>query len=128
MGMYTELIFGAGLKKETPQSVIDALKYMLGDTEDKPKDFPLPDGRCEWLFQSTSYFGMTVPANKFVFDKDFDSWCLSTRSSIKNYEGEIEEFLDWIKPYICSGSGNRNMYALTIYEDSATPSIYYLNE
>jgi hypothetical protein len=47
MGMYTELIFGADLKKETPKSVIEALKYMIGDIEEKPATFPLPDGRCE---------------------------------------------------------------------------------
>lgn len=44
MGMYTELIFGADLKKDTPKNVIEALKYMIGDTEEKPNDFPLPDG------------------------------------------------------------------------------------
>jgi hypothetical protein len=50
MGMYTELIFGAELKKDTPNEVIEALKYMLRETETKPTNFPLPDGRCEWLF------------------------------------------------------------------------------
>lgn len=29
--MYTELIFGATLKKDTPSQVIEALKYMLGE-------------------------------------------------------------------------------------------------
>ena len=50
MGMYTELIFGAKLKKDTPNEVIEALKYMLGEIKTKPINFPLPDGRCEWLF------------------------------------------------------------------------------
>ena len=128
MGMYTELIFGAELKKETPSSVIEALKYMLGDREDKPEDFPLSDGRCEWLFQGASYyFGISSPVNRFTFDSMCGTWQLSTRSNIKNYGGEIEEFLAWIKPHIESGSGIKDMYALAIYEESEEPTLYYLN-
>ena len=69
MGMYTELIFGADLKKDTPKNVIETLKYMIGDTEEKPNDFPLPDGRCEWLFRCASYyFGVNRPISKMWFD------------------------------------------------------------
>lgn len=128
MGMYTELIFGAKLKKETPNEVIQALKYMLDEIE-KPNDFPLPNGRCEWLFQGSSYyFGVNAPVNKMWFDDICGQWQLSTRSNIKNYNGEIEEFLEWIKPYIESGSGCRDMYAIVTYEESAEPTIYYLHE
>ena len=129
MGMYTELIFGADLKKETPENVIEALKYMIGDTEEKPKDFPLPDGRCEWLFRESSYyFGVNSPVSKMWKDDIGGNWVLSTRSNIKNYEGEIEDFLEWIKPYIDSGSGSRDMYAIVTYEEAEVPNIYYLHE
>lgn len=129
MGMYTELIFGASLNKDTPAQVINALKYMLGETQEKPADFPLPDGRCEWLFQGGSYyFAISGSVNKMWLDEVDNCWRIYTRSNIKNYEDEIETFLEWIKPYIESGSGNREMYAITIYEDSETPDIYYLNE
>jgi len=129
MGMYTELIFGAELKKETPNEVIEVLQYMLGQLEDKPINFPLPDGRCEWLFQGGSYyFAINNPVNKMWIDNTDKQWRISTRSNIKNYENEIQLFLDWIKPYVESGSGNREMYAIVIYEDSETPIIYYLDE
>ena len=128
MGMYTELIFGVKLKKDTPSGVIEALKYMLGETE-KPINFPLPNGRCEHLFRSSSYyFGVSKPVNKMWLDEISGHWQLSTRSSIKNYGGEIEEFLEWIKPYIQSGSGSRDIYAIVTYEESAEPTIYYLHE
>ena len=55
-------------------------------------------------------------------------WHISTRSNIKNYENEIETFLEWIKPFIAGGSGNREMYAITIYEDSEEPNIFYLHD
>lgn len=31
MGAYTELIFGATLKRDTPIEIIETLKYMLGE-------------------------------------------------------------------------------------------------
>ena len=129
MGMYTELIFGAELKKETPNEVIEALKYMLGEVEEKPSNFSLPEGRCEWLFQGSSYyFAISNPTNKMWLDDIDECWHISTRSNIKNYENEIETFLEWIKPFIECGSGNREMYAITIYEDSEEPNIYYLHD
>ncbi len=136
MGMYTELIFGAELKKDTPKEVIEALKYMIGETEEKPNNFPLTDGISEWLFDginkwlfkgSSYYFGVSRPFSKMWFDDIGKSWAISTRSSIKNYAGEIEAFLEWIKPYIASGSGCRNMYAVVTYEKAEKPDIYYLN-
>ena len=56
------------------------------------------------------------------------NWVISTRSNIKNYGNEIEAFLEWIKPYIDGGSGERDMYAIVIHEQSNEPKIYYLNE
>lgn len=129
MGMYTELIFGAELKKDTPNEVIEALKYMIGETKEKPVNFPLPDGRCEWLFQGGSYyFAINNSVTKMWLDDIDKQWHISTRSNIKNYEGEIETFLEWIKPYIHSGSGGRDLYAITIYEEQDTPTLYYLHD
>lgn len=124
--MYTELIFGAELSKGTPKSVIDSLKYMLGKS-DKPKNFPL--SRCEWLFQgASSYFGIDKPVNDMWHCEFSGTWSISTRGNIKNYNGEIEEFLKWIEPHIAFGSGNRDMYAIVTYEDSEQPEIFYLSE
>ena len=126
--MYTELVFGAELERNTPEQVINALKYMIGDLEDKPEDFPLPTGRCEWLFRGRSYyFAVNEAVSKMWFDNIGKSWRISTRSNIKNYKGEIEAFLEWIKPYIYCGSGGRDMYAIVIYEESDEPTIYYKN-
>lgn len=127
--MYTELIFGAELKKDTPNQVIEALKYMIGETKEKPSDFPLPDGRCEWLFQGGSYYFAINNSVTKMWLHDIDKqWHISTRSNIKNYESEIETFLEWIKPYIDSGSGGRDLYAITIYEEQDTPTLYYLHD
>lgn len=128
MGMYTELIFGAELKKETPEQVINALKYIIGELEDKPDDFPLPEGRCKYVLNGSSYyFGVSESLSKIWFDEISKSWKISSRSNIKNYENEIEKFLEWIKPHIERGSGAKDMYAITIYEEDFEPTIYYLH-
>jgi len=128
MGMYTELIFGAELKKETPKQVINALKYIIGELENKPNDFPLPKGRCEYVLKGCSYyFAVSESLSKIWFDEISKSWKISSRSNIKNYENEIEKFLEWIKPHIERGSGAKDMYAMTIYEEDFEPIIYYLH-
>jgi hypothetical protein len=129
MGMYTELILGAELRKDTPKEVIEALQFILGEKEIKPENFPLPEGRCDWLLQGcSSSFAIDKPVNKMWLGEWDNCWHISTRSNIKNYGGEIEEFLAWLKPYIDGGSGNRDMYAIVIYEDEPTPTMHYLHE
>ena len=126
--MYTELIFGATLKEDTPDKIINVLNYMLGKVEVKPIDFPLSDGRCECLFKGSSYyFAVNNPVNNMWKDRIDEQYHISTRSNIKNYSGEIEEFLEWIKPYIEQGSGSREMYAIVIHEGQAIPTMYYLD-
>lgn len=60
------------------------------------------------------------------YDENGSQWHISSRTNLKNYEGEIESFLQWIKPYIESGSGAKEMYAIVTYEESEEPTIYYL--
>lgn len=127
--MYTELIFGATLKKDTPSQVIQALKYMLGEISEKPIDFPLPEGRCEWLFQGGSYyFAINNPVKRMWLDDIDKQYHISTRSNIKNYNSEIQFFLEWIKPYLETGSGSRDLYAIVIHEEQSEPNLYYLHE
>lgn len=68
---------------------------MMGETEEKPSDFPLPEGRCEWLFQGGSYyFAVGSPVTRMWLDDISKRWHISTRSNIKNYEREIETFFE----------------------------------
>ncbi len=80
------------------------------------------------LIGCSYYFGVSSPVSQLWYDDISRQWILSSRSNIKNYENEIETFLKWIKPYISSGSGNREMYAIVIYEDTDEPTIYYLHD
>lgn len=127
--MYTELIFGAKLKKNTPKEVIDTIKYIIGDLEKAPENlvFETSSGR-NVLRGCSYYFGVHKAVSEFYYDEINKSWTLSSRANIKNYENEIEQFLRWIKPFIEQGSGSRDIYAITIYEEDFVPDIYYLKD
>lgn len=122
--MYKELIFGAKLKKDTPELVISNLKYMLGESN------PVTDLEFdEGIFAAGSfYFPVSKSQNDFFHDGD--NWILSHRGNYRNNDnnGFIEKFLEWIKPYIEAGSGNNDIYAITIYEDSSEAIIHCLEE
>lgn len=106
MGMYTELVLGVDLVRDTPEEVIDILKYMiegeLEDPEPTVPDHPLfKTDRWRIMLRCDShYFGgcsfsiLDSPRYKG------DVYKLSIRSNLKNYDSEIELFLNWLAPYI----------------------------
>ena len=130
MGDYTELIFGAELKTDTPKEVIDILQYMCYRKTPRPTAFPnhilFSKPRWEILFSCSSYyFAVSEPMAKMWFDEISKSWKISTRANIKNYDDEIGSFCDWIKPYIESGSGEQEFFAIECFEQG-TPVIHKL--
>ena len=131
MGMYTEIIFGAGLKKDTPKNVIGVLQRMIDgeDLVDNLPDHEFFKSQRTWLIRSGgSYYFPGCIEPKFWFDDISKNWFLHFRTNIKNYDSEIEKFLDWIKPYIDQGVGSRGFYAIVTYEEQNEPTIYYLTE
>ena len=67
MGMYTEFHFNASLKKGTPEGVLNVLRYMVGDIEDRPQNLPDHD-----LFKTQRWWLMLV-CNSYYFDADTHS-------------------------------------------------------
>ena len=126
MGIYTELIFGAELKRETLEDVVDTLRYLIGDIE-KPEN-ALLDMSDSQFGGASYYFAVCEPNQRMWLDDITDSWHISTRSNIKNYQNQIKKFLDWVKPWIEQGSGFNDMYAIVMYEESEEPTIYYLGD
>jgi hypothetical protein len=126
MGMYTELIFGAALKEDTPKEVVESLQIMVdGDLEKAPKEIEA----FKHVFRGGSYyFGINRGVREMWFDEIGNDWRISTRSNIKNYGSEIEQFLEWVKPYLDQGSGYREFYAIVTYEEAEEPTIYYLDK
>lgn len=131
MGMYTEFVMAAKLKKDTPKTVIDILEFMMRDREDPPID--LPDHP---LFQ-TERWGIMLCCDSAYFAGDTHSmlskrkydfgveYTLTIRCNLKNYDSEIEWFLDWISPYIDSTYDGFIGYML--YEEYDDPTLIYFD-
>jgi hypothetical protein len=132
MGMYTELIFGCALRKDTPKVAINALRWMCGDIE-KPDALPVheffEEESCSDLFKFSSHsFAVSEPHFRMWYDNISGDWRVSVRANGKNYCNEIELFLDWVKKYISSGSGTREFFAIVCFEEQEEPTIYYLED
>lgn len=148
--MHTEFIFGCKLSKDTPKECLDSLDYVINGEEghsyirwnsktnkievDKYERTTLQediDAFIEkwdlWnLFKCSSYsFGSANPIGKFYLDGNYDNYHISTRADLKNYGGQIENFIEYIKPYVTQGSGcYHNIFAYVQYEEEEFPTLY----
>lgn len=105
MGDYTELNCALVLRRDTPEEVIAVLKY-LQEEEWFPPEMQLPQDpfftKDHWkhiLSSASYYFAATEPESSLRWDKISLDWRLTIRTNMKNYDGEIEAFLDWLSPY-----------------------------
>lgn len=127
--MYTELIFGATLKENTPTYVIHALDSVIndrtnGDLPDEVKQFSDEYSLSKLIWCSSYYFGAHSNKPSFTFDKIANRWSISFRANCKNYQNEIEKFIEFIKPYVEYGSGTTNIFAIVQYEEDDYPTLY----
>lgn len=127
MGMYTELSVSAELKDLT-ELEINALMWMVGEI-DQPSSLPNHElfkcDRCEYMLRMRSYYFPFTIDPVLKLDPIDNQYRLVTRSNMKNYEGEIELFIDWLKPFIDCGVGINNMFAVVCHEEQEEPTLYY---
>lgn len=127
--MYTELIFGATLKENTPTYVTQALDSVINDKTnvdlpDEVKQFSDEYSLSKLIWCSSYYFGAHSNKPSCTFDKIANRWCISFRANCKNYQGEIERFIEFITPYVEYGSGPTNIFAIVQYEEDDYPTLY----
>ena len=123
MGMYTELVLG--LELEPDEKVLNVLKYMLGDIEEKPLDYGyshslFETARWDLMLRCDSYYFDGQTDSKLIFDRHGYVY-LNVRCNFKNYSNEIELFLDWLKPYIKTDG----FLGYTRYEEDYDPTLIY---
>ena len=128
MGMYTELIFGATLKEKTPAYITQAFDCVINDNSDiklsgETEQFIDEYSLQKLIWCSSYYFGARNNKPSCVFDKIANTWCISFRANCKNYQGEIEKFIEFIKPYVEYGSGPTNIFAIDQYEETDYPTL-----
>lgn len=130
MGMYTELHFNAELAKNVPEPVIEVLKYMVGDIEQKPGVLPehelFANGtRWRGMLRTDSYYFDADTHSTLRFDEIGGQYYLCIRTNLKNYGSEIEKFIDWIAPYLDEHINNGDFLGFYRYEENNEPTLIY---
>ena len=126
MGMYTELDFNSELKKDVPEEVLNVLRVMLGELD---LNIPLPTHPLflcsRWTFMLTcnSYYFDSNTSSTLRWDDISDAYFIHIRSNLKNYEYEIEKFVDWITPYLNRFDGD--FLGFTRYEETEIPTLIF---
>lgn len=129
MGMYTKLHCNIKIKKDATEC-IEILKYMLGEKE--KIDFEIPkhnffskESRWDFMLKCCScYFTDSQNSN---LKESYCGYVLHCDCDFKNYENEIELFLDWISQY-----GDYNDYyefiGYEMYEENEYPTLIYMKK
>lgn len=106
MGMYTELILKCDLKDDIPEKSLRIIQNLFNPEgtcidaeciEDLPNHPFFKCTRWSHIGNSSSYYHH--PKAFSHLEKGLGFY-LFTRSDLKNYDNEIENFLDWISPFI----------------------------
>jgi hypothetical protein len=127
MGMYTELYICTRVSGKAPPDVIKALQVMCDDGK-ALGDLPVIDHpfftrqRVPWMLRSSSYYFVPDAIQHFKYDDIGKYWVLIVRCDLKNYEGEIEAFADWITPYLDLEEGEHVGHKR--YEENELPTLW----
>ena len=122
MGMYTEIYVNVDLKEDTPDSILDVLRAMCRvEGYSVPDDLPL---RWAYLFNDGSFYTPLTSCRNLTFNDISKQYSLLGKGDIKNYEGEIEKFFEWITPWVDAENGSFIGYSR--YEDCQLPELYVL--
>lgn len=120
MGMYTEIYVNVDFEEGLPESVLNVLKAMCGweGFEEYIEEYP---SRWFYLFNSGSYYTPNTSVAKLTCDDISGKWSLLGKGDVKNYGEEIEEFFEFIKPYV-----ENNFMGYMMYEESYEPTLMYV--
>ena len=101
--MYTEFHFNCKLREDISNEVIKLLEYMITDHEipSTLPDHPLfSTERWLYMLRTSSYYFDADTHSTIRLDKIDNKYHLCIRCNLKNYDEEIEKFIDWIRPYL----------------------------
>lgn len=127
MGMYTEINVCFDLHKYVSKEIVDVLHSLIDGT-DKPSVLPKHEffncDRWDLVACCDSCYFDGSTSSKMIFDAIFKTWKVNIRANLKNYDSEIEHFLDWLAPYIKTNG----FIGYTRYEEYEDPTLVYIEE
>jgi len=118
MGMHTELVIKADTKTDLPPIVDSVLQHLFNGANE-------PDALPDHAFFSCYRWSMVGRCSSYYHvpwaDSKYSEGYIFSRSDLKNYDDEIELFIDWIKPYLDQMQGD--CIGWSWYEESETPTL-----
>lgn len=129
MGMYTELVMAFELKEDVSEEIVNILKYMVGDLKERP---PLPNdelfstARWETMLLSDSYYFDGDTRSTIRYDDISKTYYVTIRCNLKNYDNEIDKFINWIDSHVDKIDGDEELKGYYRYEEDYDPTLIYI--
>ncbi len=129
MGMYTEFHFNVKLKENISHEIINFLHYML-DRNFHTQPLHLPNhplfktDRWKIMLNMDSYY--FAADTHLRYDDIGRCYYLCIRCNLKNYNNEIEKFVDWIMPYLYHFP--EDFLGFIRYENTEQPTLIFMKE
>lgn len=120
MGMYTELVLKCEVKQKLPEEVEAVLQYLFNGKDLPailPSDSFFQKPRWAAVGCCCSYYHTPFSLSKY------ESNYIFSRSDLKNYDGEIEAFLGWLRPYI--NEPEEKCIGWIWYEEFSSPRLIF---
>lgn len=111
MGMYHELVLNVDFKESMPKDKAEEIEDFMNEN----------------FFYACYYFkGGTI--RRFEFDKISENYKLSMRGTFKNYEDQIDTFLNMIKDWLMVDDEFDEFLGYYRYEEEVNPTLLYSEE
>ena len=125
MGMYTQLNIGVNFKYDTPDNIINILKYMLDEYPEElsiESDHPLfKTDRWRIMLTCTSCYFDGHTDSSLRYAESMKCYMLNVRCNLKKYCDEIEQFIDFITQYL----DTEGFLGYMRYEEDEHPTLIY---
>lgn len=116
MGMYTELVMG--FRTQNPE-LIRFITELIEPNK-------IYNDRRDFMLKSSSYYFPCSSPCSHIIEDNLGYHNVSIRCSLKNYEGEIEWFIEKVKSMLEEQNGELLGYYR--YEENKEPTLIYENE
>lgn len=142
MGMYTKLELKVNLSPGMPSQVYRLLRYRLspGKSMDDIKEIEHEEGKTSahnilpvhdffrtdrWDNIISWYGDKSYRNGSSYLTREYNNLILVIKSDVKNYDGLIDKFLDWLSPYLLDY--HEQIVGFVRYEEWSWPALIKVN-
>lgn len=123
MGMYTEIFVRAEVDDEAAEILRGLVKDGIVHGDSVPDHPFFQTERWRHIAHGGSYYFPQANHGVVEYDDITKSWHVSFRASLKNYQGEIGKFFDWLAPHV----KDQGFLGYSLYEEAELPTLYALS-